>query len=269
MEIVKIPVSGGDLAAEIHGRISDPAGPAILFLHGWTLDRRVWAPQHALAARFPLIAIDRRGFGGSTAPAGLHLETDDILAIQDFLALRESVIVGMSQAGRVALDFALRHPERAAALILEGAGLSGLKPPPPPEEVIPLHHYRELVEAGRIDDMRAEWRRHPLMRSPNPEALTILHEMLRSYDGRDLLAPPSPDSGAGLGALNAIRVPVLAVTGDQETPWRRLAADAIADGVPNAQRAIIENAGHVCNLCNPEGFNAVLSAFLEAAIQRS
>ncbi len=268
-QIVKIPVSGGELEAELQGRISGGAGPAILFLHGWTLDRRAWAPQRALSAGYPVIAIDRRGFGRSTAPAALHLETDDIVAIQDFLTLRQSVIVGMSQAGRIALDFAAQYPKRTAALVLEGSGLAGLTPPPAPEEIIPLDHYRSLIKAGRIDDMRAEWRRHPLMRSPNPDALKIMDEILQSYDGRDLLAPPSPAFGAGPDALEKIDVPVLAVTGDQETPWRQMAAEAIADGAPNGRRAIIQNAGHVCNLCNPEQFNAVLSAFLNSVLKRS
>ncbi len=265
MQIVEIPVSGGELEAELHGSFSDCAGPAILFLHGWTLDRRAWAPQHEFSKHNPVIAVDRRGFGRSTAPAALHLETDDILAIQNFLGHRQSVIVGMSQAGRIALDFAARHPERTTALVLEGAGLAGFKPPPKLEERIPLDHYAALVKVGRIDDMRAEWRRHPLMQSPNPDALKIMDEILQSYDGRDLLAPPSPAFGVGPDALIEIEVPVLSVTGDQETPWRQMAADAIAYGAPNAQRAVIENAGHVCNLCNPEEFNAVVSAFVDSA----
>ncbi|WP_375203336.1 alpha/beta fold hydrolase [Hyphococcus sp.] len=263
-DIVKIPVAGGILEAELRGRGSTKARAPILFLHGWTLDRRMWAPQlDALSSRQPVIAIDRRGFGQSTAPAGLHLEPDDIIAIQDALSFRSSVIVGMSQAGRIALEFAVRHPERTAALVLEGAGLAGFMPPPKKEEQIPLALYRSLVEAGDIEKMRKKWREHPLMQSPNAEAVRYMGGILQSYDGRDLLSPPPQPFGVGPEALDQVKPPVLAVTGDQETPWRQLVADAIAYGVPKGRRAVVEKAGHVCNLCNAEGYNAVFNAFLD------
>ncbi len=263
IEIVKIPVTGGALAAELRGDISANARPPIVFLHGWTLDRHMWAPQmEALAGRHAVIALDRRGFGHSTAPAGLHLEPDDIIAVQEFFSLQGSVVVGMSQAGRIALEFAIRHPERTTGLILEGAGLAGFKPTPKLEEQIPLGLYRSLIEAGKIEEMRERWRKHPLMQSPNPDAERLMKDMLNFYDGRDLCAPPSPSFGVGPDALDRIQAPILAVTGDQETPWRQLVADAIAYGAANSRRATVENAGHVCNLCNPECFNAVISAFL-------
>ncbi|MFC2950455.1 alpha/beta fold hydrolase [Marinicaulis aureus] len=262
-EIVNIPVVGGVLEAELRGGISSNASPPIVFLHGWTLDRRMWAQQmKALAAEHPVIAFDRRGFGQSTAPAGIDLEPDDIIAVQDYFSLQASVVVGMSQAGRIALEFALRRPQRTIGLILEGAGLSGFKPAAKPDEQIPLGHYRSLLEAGQIDKMRKEWREHPLMQSPNPDAVKCMDDMLRSYDGRDLRTPLSSSFGVDPDALGKIQSPVLAVTGDQETPWRRLVADAIAYGVPDARRATVKNAGHVCNLCNPEGFNAIIGAFL-------
>ena len=51
------------------------AGTALVLLHGWALDRRAWQPQFGeLASRFRLVAIDRRGFGRSTAPPDLATE---------------------------------------------------------------------------------------------------------------------------------------------------------------------------------------------------
>ena len=40
-----------------------PDAPALILLHGWTLDRRMWAAQHgALSSRFQMVTLDRRGF---------------------------------------------------------------------------------------------------------------------------------------------------------------------------------------------------------------
>ena len=63
-ETLWLQVDGGTLAVEKVGQ-----GPTVVLLHGWTLDRRMWTMQaRALANRFTLVAIDRRGFGQSTAP---------------------------------------------------------------------------------------------------------------------------------------------------------------------------------------------------------
>lgn len=264
-QIVEISVAGGVIDAEIAGE--GAGGVPIVFLHGWTLDRRMWAPQmEALSSRHPVIALDRRGFGRSTAPAALDREAEDIIALQDALSIDACVIVGMSQAGRIALEFSVRYPERMKALVLQGARLDGFLPAAKEAEAIPVSAYRELARAGKMDEMRAAWRAHPLMHTPNAKAGEIVDEILQSYDGRDLLAPPPSQGDIGPDALDRITAPTLVVTGDQETPWRRLVADAIAYGAPNAQRAVIENAGHLCNLCNPERYNAVLTTFLDAAV---
>ena len=42
------------------------AGPAVVFVHGWTLDLDMWEPQAPLAAQLRLVRFDRRGFGLSS-----------------------------------------------------------------------------------------------------------------------------------------------------------------------------------------------------------
>ncbi len=268
-QIVKVPVAGGDLEIEFRRVAPDDARPLVLFLHGWTFDRRMWAPQmEALSSRFSVVAMDRRGFGGSTAPPGLDREPDDVIAVLDTLAARSCILVGMSQGCRVALEFAVRHPARARALVLQGPQLDGFLPAAKPAETIPIEKYRALAAGGKMDEMRRLWRAHPLMHTPNANASLLVDEMLQSYEGRDLLALSSRQLGIGAHELQKIPSPTLVVTGDQEAPWRRLVADAIAYGAPDASEVTIENAGHVCNLCNAESYNAVLAEFIEEVMNR-
>jgi pimeloyl-[acyl-carrier protein] methyl ester esterase len=262
--ILQIAVEGGLVEAEVAGEGAKRA--PILFLHGWTLDRRMWAPQmRAFSVDRKAVAIDRRGFGGSTAPAALDREADDIAAVLDALSIKACVVVGMSQAGRVALDFALRYPERTSALVLQGAHLDGFVLRAKPADTIPLDDYRALVAAGKVGEMRAQWRAHSLMRTPNTAAGKIVDEILSAYDGRDLLAPAPTRASVEPKEVDRIAAPALIVTGDAETPWRRLVADALAYAIPNASRAVIADAGHICNLCNSAGYNAALTAFLSEA----
>ncbi len=262
-QIIQLAVEGGDLEIAWRESASGEARAPILFLHGWTLDWRMWAPQmEALSARQAVIAPDRRGFGRSTAPPALDKEADDVVAILDALSIESCVLVGMSQAGRIALDCALRHPVRVKALVLQGAQLDGFRPAANEAEVIPVGEYSALIRAGKIDEMREAWRAHPLMHVTNAKAREIVDAILQTYDGRDLLAPPSR-LNVGPDALSSLGAPMLVVTGDQETAARRRVADAIANGAPSAQRATIENAGHLCNLCNPAQYNDVFAAFID------
>ena len=215
----------------------------------------MWEPQIVpLSRSCRVVAPDRRGFGRSTAPPDLSAEPSDLLALADALGLDRMVLVGMSQGARPALQLALRHPRRVAGLILQGAPLDGFEPRPRGEDAIPLALYRDHVRAGRIDEMKALWRAHPLMRGVDAGPL------LDGYDGRDLLVPDMPAEPLA-GSLSEIEAPALVLTGESDVPWRQLVGDALAYGLPNARRARIPG-GHLCNLDNPDDYNALVAAFV-------
>lgn len=258
-----IAVHGGDIMCAHAGRVS--ATTPLLFLHGWTLDHRMWTPQTlAFSAAHTVLCPDRRGFGTSSAPPDLAREAEDMVALLDRFAVPAAVIIGMSQAGRVAIDLALRFPERVRALVLQGAPASGVSPGPAPEETIPIVEYALFARSRRLDEMKSLWRKHPLMATHSALAAETAAAMLADYQGRDLgaasyLRDSEPKD------LARIDVPALAVTGALDTPWRRRAADAFARTLPKAERAEIADAGHLCNLDQPEAYNALLADFLARA----
>ncbi|MBI1187013.1 MAG: alpha/beta fold hydrolase [Alphaproteobacteria bacterium] len=258
---VHIDVDGGALYCA-HAGDPHAAAPALILLHGWTLDHRMWGPQVAAFARERLVlAPDRRGFGRSSAPPDLAREADDVAALLDAFERARAVILGMSQAGRVALDFALRFPDRVSALVLQGAPASRVTPGPDAVEMIPIVEYAQLARAGRLDEMKRLWGAHPLMHATTPEAAATAGQILADYAGRDLGAAPSlRDSDPQ--HLAAITAPALVIAGEHDTPWRRRAADALAASLPHAQRVAIAGGGHLCNLDRAPAFNAALGAFL-------
>lgn len=255
-----VPVEGGDIRADVFGE-----GPPVVLLHGWTFDARIWRPQiAALAASRTVVALDRRGFGRSTAPPSLACEVQDLTIVQEALGLGRLALVGMSQGGRVALRFAAAHGEALTALVVFGAPLDGLAPDPAAPEQIPVADYAALVRAGRLADMRARWLTHPLLQADEPAATALLGEIVGDYDGRDLMA--SDMSGGArwpAPALGAIDTPTLVLTGDNDPPARRRAGDAIAAGLPRAVRCEIRGGGHVCNVTHPAEFNSLVTDFLD------
>lgn len=263
----RIAVAGGEIEFEVSGAAQRLTAPIVL-LHGWALDRRMWAPQvHALSTDRTVIALDRRGYGWSSAPPYLAGEAEDVLAVLDCAGIEKAVIVGMSQAGRVAADLALRHPSRIAGLVLQGARLGSVAAAAAPD--IPVADYAALVREGRIDAVKAQWRDHPLMKLVDPRHQPIVDRMLEVYSGADLMIDRPPASDPGDEALAAVRAPALVLTGEFDSALRRQVADHLAATIPDAERAEIGRAGHLCNLCAAATYNATLQRFLDRVSART
>ncbi len=262
----EVAVHGGHLPICMAGSPDAGRTPLIL-LHGWTLDHRMWGPQATgrLAAENLLVMPDRRGCGRATAPPDLAREAEDVIAIADFLGFERFALLGLSRGAVVALDVARRYASRLTALVVSGAPLPALVPR---EEVIDLARYRALAAAGDLAQFRAEWAQHPLMQTHSPEAAALAAAMLADYDGRDLLhgGGEAPDLPREVAAL--LPMPVLSLTGEHDTPWRRACARALADLAPRARHAEIVAAGHLANADNPAAFDAAVTAFLRACASK-
>lgn len=251
-----IAVDGGSVPVRVAGK-----GPPLVLLHGWTLDHRMWGPQAeegGLADHFTLVMPDRRGHGRASAPPDLAREARDLIAIGDALGFASFNLCGLSQGAVVAIDLARRFPMQVDKLVLSGAPLPALVPR---EEVIDLEALRALVGSGDLAGFRAAWRAHPLMHTHTPEAAAIAAAMLADYDGRDLLAEGEPPA-ITRADLAALEMPVLAIAGEHDTPWRRECARALAETAPRGRHALIGSAGHLANLDNPHLFNRILRDFL-------
>ncbi len=96
---------------------------ALLLIHGFPLDHRMWASQLAsLGPHMRLIAPDLRGHGQSALPAGaavsMDQHADDLASLLDHLGIRKAAVAGLSMGGYVALALWRRHPDRIGALVL-------------------------------------------------------------------------------------------------------------------------------------------------------
>jgi len=94
----------------------------VIFLHGYPFDKTMWEVQiDALKATNRLIACDIRGFGKSTdekSSLSIDLFGDDLIAFMDKLNINKAIICGLSMGGFIALNAYKRFPDRFEALIL-------------------------------------------------------------------------------------------------------------------------------------------------------
>ena len=235
-------------------------GPAVLWLHGWTLDLQMWEPQvEALRDTFRLICLDRRGFGLSGGEPSLGQDVQDVWALCEALGLARVALVGMSQGARVAIACAQARPDSVSCVVLDG----------PPNfasarSEVPLAHFRELVRTRGMEEFRREWRAHSLtrLRSPDQRLHALLEAMITRYPGADLRrGAPALPLVAGPD-LDSLRTPVLIIYGDHESRARAAAARALVERLPCAEQRVIPSSGHMPNLDNPSDYNAAVREFL-------
>ena len=262
MNNVWIDVTGGRLYLEQAGE-----GSPLLLMHGWTLDHRMFAPQvPSLSDRFRVVSFDRRGFGRSEASPDLGLELDDLDRIADALSLDTLHLLGMSQGGRIALRYAVTRPQRLRSLVLQGAVVDGLDVDGPEHEIIPFPEYSDLARAGKIDEMRQRWLRHPVLAlgPGHGEERRRLNEILDDYTGADLpgWAPDTLASAPDvLEELARFHAPALILTGATETIRLKGHAKKLLEVIPNCREVILGHSGHLSNLTEPELYNEQVIRF--------
>ncbi|MCM0674581.1 alpha/beta hydrolase [Micromonospora phytophila] len=264
--MTKIEVNGALLAYDDTG-----SGTPVVLLHAGIADRRMWREQTAvLAARHRVIVPDLRGYGDSELPPAPFAHHDDVVGLLDALGIARAALVGCSFGGAVAIDTALAHPERVAALALLGAAVSGNEWS---EEANNL--WETLVGEVDPEDFAATaagevrfWVVGPGRRPEDvdPELVAFAQEMDQRALAAELalsavdvaeLDPPA------IGRLAELRMPVLVNAGAADVPDISRLADRIAAEAPGAIRlSDVPDAAHLLPLERPAPVNAALLDFL-------
>jgi pimeloyl-ACP methyl ester carboxylesterase len=256
------PVQGTRLFYEVKGR-----GPVVVLIHGGQLDCRMWDDQFpVLAQGFRTIRYDVRGYGGSLRPDRLYADAEDLAGLLDYLEVSQAHIVGLSLGGRIAIDFALAHPDRVRSLTLAGPGLSGYEPPAAAETDLRMWN---LVKAARDegpDKVSELWLKDPFM-APAMEQSRLAHRLRRLarenahcwLENPLLQRPPKPPAAQRLGE---IQVATLLILGDRDVPQVRATIETLERGIRGSKKVEIKNAGHMVNLEKPEEFNDIVLSFL-------
>src|SRR5207248_2096013 len=124
-------------------------GPAVVLVHGFGLDMRMWEPQlDVLRTKFRVVRYDCRGFGASGPfdPTVAYAHHDDLLALLDHLDIDQAALVGLSFGGRVVLHATLVAPARVRALALLDTVLDGV--PWDPESAAGMEKVGQAVAEG-------------------------------------------------------------------------------------------------------------------------
>lgn len=108
---------GVEIECEVHGTGS----PALVFVHGWTCNRRHWDRQiDAFSGRHQVVLVDLGGHGASgTGRTAWTMQAfgRDVLAVVEHLDLEAVILVGHSMGGPVIVEAATLMPDRVVGLV--------------------------------------------------------------------------------------------------------------------------------------------------------
>lgn len=260
-----IPVEGAELAVEY--RPHTDGRPPLVFLHAGVTDGRLWDGAMAAAARRrSALRMDRRGFGQTRIhEARPHAWIDDLRAVLDALRLTRVELVGCSQGGRIAIDFALAWPERVAGLTLVAPAVTGAPEPQLGADSRALNEAAEAAEAaGDLEEVNRLEARLWLDGPSQPEGRVggKTRALFLDMNGIALRSPPpgeakpAPDAWTRLEALPG---PVRIVWGDLDLPHLVARCWAISTRLPASARCWpMEGVAHLPPLEAPLAFKRVL-----------
>jgi pimeloyl-ACP methyl ester carboxylesterase len=251
--------------------IEDGKGPALVFLHAGVADKRMWRDQMAaFANRFRVVAYDRRGFGESRYEAETFSHMRDLRAVLDGLGIERACLVGCSQGGRFAVDFALAYPTRVSRLVLVAPAIGGAPQPKElPPDIETLLEQAEQAEDQKHYDLVNRIEAHMWLdgpRAPEGRVQGSARDLFLRMNIIPLKSPsPGKDSAAtdSFKRLKEIATPTLLIWGDLDFPHLQERCALLCKRIKGAQSAMMPGTAHLPNLEQSKQFNALLQEFLK------
>jgi len=231
--------------------------PPLLLSHGFGESSAMWQPNRtALAAARPVITWDMRGHGRSDSPADPAEYTHavcvaDMAALLDAAGAERAVAGGLSLGGFLSLAFCLEQPDRVAALVLCDTG-PGFRS----DDARQRWNSRAQATADRLE-------RDGLGASGNDSGPTAAGHRSAAGLAKAARGMLAQSSSQVIDGLASIHVPTLVLVGGRDEAFLG-AADYVAAKIPGAQHVVIPDAGHMCNIDQPDLFSEAVLAFLDS-----
>ncbi|HHT03717.1 MAG TPA: alpha/beta fold hydrolase [Bacteroidales bacterium] len=239
----------------------------IILIHGFPLNKTMWNNQiEELKENYRVIAYDIRGFGSSDIGSkdySIELFVSDLISFMDKLQIKRAILCGFSMGGYIALNAIQNFHERFTSLLLCDTNCADDSPETKTKRIesienikeegldkyaeesmkklfAPISFTKQIAEIGLIREM--------IVKTPQESIFKTLHALANRQET--------------CTNLHKIKVPVLIMVGQQDKITPPDIARSMHEKIAESTISIIDNAGHLSNLENPDQFNSELRKFL-------
>lgn len=258
-----IMVNGASLSYEDTGKGEIP----IIFIHGFPFDKSIWQPQvEALKQTTRVIAYDIRGFGKSTAnreAPSIDLFANDLVGLMDGLEIKKAIVCGISMGGYIVMNAVARFPERFEAIILSDTQCIA--------DSIETKEKRykaiRKIESEGLEEFAKEYTSSIFCKdtiSDNPALVQQVRKLILSISVQAVTGTlhALAQRRESCSLLKGISVPTLILCGKEDKVTPVSQSEFLFNTINGSEMRLIEKAGHLSNLEQPETFNEHIHNFL-------
>jgi len=243
-------------------------GTPFVLIHGHPFDRTMWDLQvKAFSPKYHVITPDLRGFGNSSlpdTPTKFEYYATDVLCLLDHLKIESFYLCGLSMGGQVIMEIFRQAPSRIKTMIFADT-FAGLDTPE--------------VKQGRYNTANRLEKEGmgPYVKDVLPKMIMPKHvaSMPEMSAGLLKMMENAPAKGAATAlraraerinylteTLPQIDIPTLVIVGrgDEFTPVAK--AEELKQNLKHCKLVVIEEAGHLPTMEQPEEFNSAVLDFL-------
>jgi 3-oxoadipate enol-lactonase len=239
----------------------------IIFLHGYPFDKSMWRAQiDFLQGSNRVIAVDLRGFGASkdeVTSLSIGLFADDLIKFMNALCIDKAMICGLSMGGYIALNVVNRFPSRFEALILCDTQCSA----DTKETKEKRYKSIEEINANGTTTFNENFIKSVfyagslLNKKETVEALrSVVFSNSQHIVTAGLIA--ISERSETCSTLSEIKIPTLIICGREDVLIPLAKAEYMHTSIQDSVLKIINHAGHVCNLEQPQEFNKHVCDFI-------
>jgi 3-oxoadipate enol-lactonase len=244
------------------------AAGTLVLIHGFPLNPVMWDPQLQLAERgWRIIVPELRGFGaGAGDPPATSIDdyAADTIDLLDALHVETAVIAGLSMGGYIAFSMFRHAPRYFRGLVLADTKSPGDSP----EAVNGRKNMQQLARdkgQATVADALLPKLVGDTTRRIRPDVIENLRRQITRNSVESIVGAldalmTRPDSTPTLATIHC---PVQILVGDEDAITPPPLSEQMHRDIAGSELAVIQGAGHMSNMEQPQLFNDVLARFLD------
>jgi 3-oxoadipate enol-lactonase len=240
----------------------------VIFIHGFPFDKSMWHDQLDYLKLFHrVIAYDIRDFGKSTkdeTEASIDLFAVDLMLFMDVLQIEKAIVCGLSMGGYIALKAVNKYPKRFVGLILCDTQCIADSA----EQKSKRYKTIEQIYSGGLIDFAEGFIKNVFCENSFTDKKELVEKTKNVvlYNSQHAIAEglmAMAERRESCSSLSSISVPTFILCGKEDLLTPVTQSQFMHENIKNSELKIIDKAGHLSNMEQPDEFNKYLKDFLE------